>query len=97
MALYLGQTFVCAQFLENQLIEFHQILYMHSCWQDLLGLQQFIFRFYPHFEKVGAILDFCCLSFSPSVPLSVCHNFISNQYLEKYFIESDEILYVHLY
>ena len=33
--LYLCQNFISAQFLENQLIEFHQILYMHSSWQDL--------------------------------------------------------------
>ena len=35
MALYLRQNFVSAQYLENQLVEFHQILYMHSSWQDL--------------------------------------------------------------
>ena len=28
-------NFVSAQYLENKLIEFHQILYMHSYWQDL--------------------------------------------------------------
>ena len=28
-------NFVAAQYLENQSIEFHQILYMHSYWQDL--------------------------------------------------------------
>ena len=35
MALYLCQNFVSPQYLENQLVEFHQILYMHSSWQDL--------------------------------------------------------------
>ena len=35
MALDLCQNFVSAQYLENQLIEFHQILYMDSYWQDL--------------------------------------------------------------
>ena len=32
-----------------------------------------------------------------SVHPSVRHNFVSAQYLEKYFIESNQILYVHLY
>ena len=35
MALYLRQNFVSTQYLENQLVEFHQILYMHLSWQDL--------------------------------------------------------------
>ena len=35
MALYLHQNFVSAEYLENHLVEFHQILYMHSSWQDL--------------------------------------------------------------
>ena len=35
MALYLRQNFVSAQYLENQLVEFHQILYTHLSWQDL--------------------------------------------------------------
>ena len=35
MALSLRQNFVSAQYLENQSVEFHQILYMHSSWQDL--------------------------------------------------------------
>ena len=30
-----SQNFVSAQYLENKLTEFHQILYMHSYWQDL--------------------------------------------------------------
>ena len=30
MALYLRQNFVSARYIENQLVEFHQILYMHS-------------------------------------------------------------------
>ena len=47
----------------------------------------------PALTKVGAILDLGCLSFRPSV----CHNFVSAQYLEKCFIESNKILYVHLY
>ena len=35
MAHYLCQNFVSAQYLENHLVEFHQVLYMHSSWQDL--------------------------------------------------------------
>ena len=35
MALYLRQNFVSAQYLENKLACFHQILCMHSYWQDL--------------------------------------------------------------
>ena len=35
MALYLRQNFVSAQYFEYQLVELHQILYMHSSWQDL--------------------------------------------------------------
>ena len=30
MALDLRQNFVCAQYLENKLTDFHQILYIHS-------------------------------------------------------------------
>ena len=35
MALDLRQNFVSAQYLENQFVDFHQVLYMHSSWQDL--------------------------------------------------------------
>ena len=35
MALYLHQNLISAQYHENQLVEFHQILYMHLSWQDL--------------------------------------------------------------
>ena len=49
---------------------------------------------------MGAILDLGCLSFRHSVirPVhpSVRHNFVSAQYLKKYFIESNQIVYVHL-
>ena len=37
MALVLCQNFVSAQDLETKLAEFHQILYLHSSWQDLAG------------------------------------------------------------
>ena len=36
MALDLRQNFVSAQYLENKLTEFHQILNMHSYWQNLV-------------------------------------------------------------
>ena len=35
MALDLRQNLVFVHYLENQLVEFHQILYMHSYLQDL--------------------------------------------------------------
>ena len=35
MAIYLWQNFISTQYLENKETEFHQILYMHSYWQDL--------------------------------------------------------------
>ena len=35
MALDLCQKFVSAQYPENKLTEFHQILFLHSYWQDL--------------------------------------------------------------
>ena len=35
MTLDLCQNFVFAQYLENKLTDFHQILYMHSYWKDL--------------------------------------------------------------
>ena len=35
MILDLCQNLVSAQYLENQLLEFYQILYLHSSWQDL--------------------------------------------------------------
>ena len=35
MALGLRQNLVSAQYLEKKLTDFHQILYMHSYWQDL--------------------------------------------------------------
>ena len=35
MAFDLRQNLVSAQYFEDQLIAFHQILYMHSYWQDL--------------------------------------------------------------
>ena len=35
MTLDLRQNFVSAQYFWNQSVEFHQLLYMHSVWQDL--------------------------------------------------------------
>ena len=35
MALDIRQNILSAQYLENKLTDFHQILYMHSYWQDL--------------------------------------------------------------
>ena len=33
--LFMPKKIVSAQYLENQWVEFHQILYVHSSWQDL--------------------------------------------------------------
>ena len=90
MALYLHKNFVSAQYLENHLVEFHQILYMHSSWQDLAWVP-----FFAHLHRIMALdlnrnFDFCSISrkqtdiFSP--------NFIYAFTLTREFIQ---ILYVH--
>ena len=38
MALYLRQNVVFTQYLENQLVEIHQILNMYLSWQNLVFL-----------------------------------------------------------
>ena len=49
----------------------------------------------PDFKKAGAILNKGCLSFGLSVLPSVHHKLVSSQYLEIFFIEFIQILYVH--
>ena len=50
----------------------------------------------PHFEKGGgAIVVLGCPSFRLSVSPSVCHNFISTQYLENKLIEFHHIVCIH--
>ena len=49
MALDLCQNFVSAQYLENESIKFHKILYMHWYWQDL-GLDCYL-SFLAHFYQ----------------------------------------------
>ena len=45
MALYLSQNFAPPKYLESQLVEFHQILYMHFFLaRSSLGLLHIIFR-----------------------------------------------------
>ena len=44
-------------------------------------------------QKCGAKIDFGCLSLSPFVIMfSICHNFVSTQYLENNLIEFYHIL-----
>ena len=50
MALYLRQNFVSALYLENQLVEFHQILYMHLSWQNVAwDVTRHFSQFVPEF------------------------------------------------
>ena len=66
MALYLRQKFVSAQYFEKQLVEFHQILYMHSSWQDLA--RDCCSSFWHIFTRV--------------IALDLRRNCVSAQYLE---------------
>ena len=52
MALYLSQNFVSTQYLENQMVEFHQIVYMLSSWQDLAWdrYTSFFANFYQSYD-----------------------------------------------
>ena len=81
MALDLCQKFVSAQYLENKLTEFHQIIYMHLYWQDLAW--DYYMSFFAHFY----------LSYDPWFMPKVCFRSIS---WEK-FAEFHQILYMHLY
>ena len=81
MALYLHQNFVSSQYLENQLIEFHQILYMNSSLQDLAWNRYT--SFFAHlYQTYGPFLS---------------QNFISAQYPENKLTEIHQILYMHSY
>ena len=65
MALYLHKSFVSSQYLENELIEFHQIIYMHSYWLDLTCTCYM--SFFAHLYKSDGPLftpKFCCRSIS---------------------------------
>ena len=54
MALYLRQNFLSAQYLDNQSVEFHHMLYMHSSWQDL-ALDCYT-SFFPHlYQSYGPL------------------------------------------
>ena len=81
MALYLSLNFVSAQYLENQSVEFHQILYMHLSWQDL-ALDCYT-SFFTNLTRVMA--------------LDLHQNFVSAQYLENCLTYFHQILYMHLY
>ena len=52
MALYLRQNFFSTQYLENQLVEFHQVLYMHSSWQ-YLALDSYMLFFANLYQSYG--------------------------------------------
>ena len=81
MALYLCQNFVLAQYLENQLVEFHQILYMHLYLQDLA------------WDCYTTFLEICTRVMAFNLRL----NFVSAQYLENRWTEFHKILYMHSY
>ena len=51
LALYLRQNFVSAQYPDNRLVEFHQILYMHSSWQEK------VFHEYEEYHKICHLLQ----------------------------------------
>ena len=53
MVLYLLQNFISAQYLEKQLVDFHQILYMHSSWQDL-AWDSYILFFANLYQSYGS-------------------------------------------
>ena len=60
MALNLCQNLVSAQYLENQLIECHQILYMDLYWQDLA---LYCYTLFMHINTRIMALDFREISF----------------------------------
>ena len=75
MALDLRQNFVSAQYLENQLVEFHQILYMHSSGQDLAW--DCYMSFFAHLYRVMA--------------LYLCQNLVYPQYPKNKLTEIHQI------
>ena len=58
MALDLRQNFVSAQYLENQLIEFHQILYAFILTRSSLRLLHVIFRTFDLWPLINAKILF---------------------------------------
>ena len=66
MALDLRENFVSAQYLENKMVEFHQILCMHSSWQDLA------WHVTHHFSHISIRV----------MALDLRRKFVSVQYLE---------------
>ena len=81
MALDLRQKFVSAQYLENKLTEFHQILFLHPYWQDLA------WDCYSSFSPICTRV----------MALYLRQNFVSAQCLENKRTEFHQILYMHLY
>ena len=76
------QNFVSAQYYENELTEFHQIVYMHSYWQDLANdyYTSFFAKFVP---------KLCSLIYDGY--------FVHAQYFENKSTECHQILYIHWY
>ena len=86
MALDLRQKFVSAQYLENQLVEFHQILYMHLSWQDLAW--ECYTSFFPHFA-----LELCSLIYAKiSFPVNIFRTDIFSQNFMYSFILTESSL-----
>ena len=81
MALDLSRNFISAQYLENYLTYFHQILYMDSFCQDLAW--DCYMSFFGNFTRV--------------IALYLGQNCVSAQYLENQLVEFHQILYMHSY
>ena len=81
MALDLRQQFVSAQYVEIKLTEFHQIIYMHSYWQDL-ACDCYTSFFAQLFHSYG-----------PFMALDFRRNFVFAQYVENKLTEFYPNLY----
>ena len=80
MTLDLRRNFVSAQYLENYLTYFHQILYAFILTRSSLGLLHVIF---PNFKP-------------ELWPFIIRKKFVSAQYLENQLVEFHQILYMQL-
>ena len=89
MVLDLRLNFVSAQYLENQLTEFYQILYLRSSWQDLAWDCYTSFFAYLY-QSYGPVFV------SELWPCIYTKNFVSAQYLGNQLIEFHQILYMLL-
>ena len=78
---FVHHNFVSAQYLENKLIDFHQILYMNLYWHDLV------------LDGYTSFLHIC----TRVMAFDLRQNFVSAQYLENKLTDFHQILYGHLY